>query len=306
MRPSAVVIVPLLVTCCLTAKAHGSFLRGDKPSSMCHGAAGWRITFEDEFNGNSLNASVWTARNNVTHGPTEKELYVSSAVSVEDGTLILTSKKEVVRDQQGKVYNFTSGWVDTEELKFQKFGRFEVKAKLPSYKAGRKGQWPDAWPAHWLMPNPSTSVPKDVCWPVGGEIDILETYEPTPTKNIFKKWQHYEEMFMSFHWATQCGHDLWNGGKGTRGIYSMPGESYSDEYHTYAVEWTNTSITWFVDGIQRNQIPQEGSPKSLVIPQDPFYMILNTALNPWSEADADSGYPLHHIIDRVTWCEPDQ
>lgn len=30
------------------------------------------------------------------------------------------------------------------------------------------------WPAHWLMPNPSTASPPNVCWPVGGEIDIME------------------------------------------------------------------------------------------------------------------------------------
>ena len=32
-------------------------------------------------------------------------------------------------------------------------------------------------------------------------------------------------------------------------------------------------------------------------------MILNTALNPWADADLDSGFPLEHIIDQVRWCQ---
>lgn len=68
----------------------------------------------------------------------------------------------------GKKFNFSSGWVDTEGRWFQQFGRFEVNASLPSREAT------GIWPAHWLMPNPATATPKDVCWPVGGEIDIME------------------------------------------------------------------------------------------------------------------------------------
>lgn len=51
---------------------------------------------------------------------------------------------------------------------FQRYGRFEVHAALPA--RNETG----TWPAHWLMPNPSTASPPNVCWPVGGEIDIME------------------------------------------------------------------------------------------------------------------------------------
>lgn len=64
-----------------------------------------------------------------------------------------------------------------------------------------------------------------------------------------------------------------------------------------------TQIEWFVDGVLRH-VRVTGSPPDLYIPQWPFYVILNTALTPWSSSEADVGYPLYHVVDRVTMCKP--
>ena len=84
------------------------------------------------------------------------------------GNLVLRTRRRSMTVPHGQQYNFTSGWVDTEGRWFQQFGRFEVNASLPAPEST------GVWPAHWLMPNPATATPKDVCWPVGGEIDIME------------------------------------------------------------------------------------------------------------------------------------
>lgn len=62
----------------------------------------------------------------------------------------------------GKKY--TSGWVDTQSKWSQVLGKWEIRAKLPF------GQ--GMWPAHWLMPD------YNVCWPMGGEIDIMVSRLP--------------------------------------------------------------------------------------------------------------------------------
>lgn len=67
----------------------------------------------------------------------------------------------------------------------QAFGRFEIRAKLPNPSSI------GIWPAHWLMPDPKTSVPPNVCWPVGGEIDIMEAVGGNS----------YNQVFGTFHWA---------------------------------------------------------------------------------------------------------
>ena len=58
-------------------------------------------------------------------------------------------------------YHYTSGWVSTEHKFSHRYGRFEIRAQLPSpLSVG-------IWPAHWLMPEPEASHPPNVCWPKG-------------------------------------------------------------------------------------------------------------------------------------------
>ena len=133
------------------------------------------VTFEDLFEGPALN-DYWTVAHNLTHGSYEKQLYIKDDVWVENGNLVVRTRKNRARSSNGTFYDFTSGWIEGSGKIFQQYGRFEVNASLPSASAGRAGMWPIAWPAAWLMPEPSTSKPPNVCWPVGGEIDIMEAY----------------------------------------------------------------------------------------------------------------------------------
>lgn len=118
------------------------------------GAQSWELTWEDDFLGSALN---------MTHGDKELQLYMAEQVSVRDGTLVLTTVKKPAM-YGAKEYQFVSGWVDTQSKISQTFGKIDVRAQLPN---------PDAqgiWPAHWLMPEKNAWN----CWPVGGEIDIME------------------------------------------------------------------------------------------------------------------------------------
>jgi beta-glucanase (GH16 family) len=272
--------------------------------SMCHGHDGWVVSFEDEFEHPELNQSNWVVFNNRTHGDVEKQLYMADEVQIENGSLVLTSRKQAVPLWSGKQsYNFTSGWVQSSGKRYQQFGRFEVRAKLPDPGAGRTGMWPVAWPAHWLMPEPTTSSPPNVCWPVGGEIDIMEGFYPRGGDNR----PDHTSIYMTYHWAKECGKDLYDG----KNEMFPPKASKRvpvdwTQFHTFTIEWNVTSITWFVDGTQHHQ-RVAGDPASLFIPQWPFYMILNTAIEPFDIQDgADSGFPIRHEIDRVTFCEKQQ
>ena len=168
--------------------------------SLCHDQAGWAITFEDLFEDPiGLNASNWHVAHNMTHGPTEKELYVAGGVEVRNGSLVLTTRKQHALGPQGQTYNFTSGWVESSGLRWQKRGRFEVRAKLPSPAVGREGMWPTAWPAHWLMPEPSQTSPPNICWPVGGEIDIMEGFRPRPGGDENRSL--HASVLQTYHWV---------------------------------------------------------------------------------------------------------
>jgi beta-glucanase (GH16 family) len=252
----------------------------------------WHITFHEEFTGTQLNSSNWIALDNKTHGTTEKELYLANNVRVENGTLILTTKEQkAIHSATQQRYNFTSGWVESKHKRSQKYGRFEVRAKLPSPDVGMPGQWPSAWPAHWLMPDDSS-----ICWPVGGEIDIMEAYRPTPSGQ--------GSVLMTYHWASTCNQDQWD-----RKFGKFPNTSnetvidWFHEYHTFGVEWKTDTIEWYIDGVIK-YVRTKDQPKGLFIPDTPFYMILNTAMEPWSNDDMMRGLPSEHIIDWVKWCQP--
>ena len=106
----------------------------------------WQLTWEEAFEGDSLNASRWTAKANESHCcPRELELYVPGAAAVADGVLAVTTRHEPLVGPDG-LYNYSSGWIDTKGKFSQRHGRWEANASLPSRVRG-------AWPAFWLMPD---------------------------------------------------------------------------------------------------------------------------------------------------------
>ena len=310
---------PPLLLLLLVSQLHASAAAG----VPCADSSAWEVSFVDEFDGDSLNASAWTIFDNRTHGDAdaEKQLYVRSAVTVRDGALRIATRRAPapgLRAPSGVLYNYSSGWVESRGKVFHTFGRVEVRAQLPSPAAGAlSGEWSEAWPAHWLMPEPSTSRPPNVCWPVGGEIDIMEGYRPRATKAGNSSSVDGDgggggggggggsgySVLQTYHWATACGADKDNG---THGTWPLPNDTRSDvdfqAWHTYAVEWTSTALAWFIDDAEVYR-RTAGEGEELFIPSDPFYVILNTALTPWTKS-GDPGFPVEHVIDSVVWCHP--
>ena len=85
-----------------------------------------------------------------------------------------------------KVFNYTSGWIDTKNHFSQMYGRFSANCSLPPHAAT------GIWPAFWLLPQ------SDQCWPTGGEIDVFE----------FLGGSFPDATWGSYHWGKKCGLDL--------------------------------------------------------------------------------------------------
>lgn len=249
---------------------------------LCVGVNGWTLTFIDNFD--SLNTSVWSAADNFTHSsypltPTaELQLYTRDNVYVEDGKLVLRTKYDPAAAAKygHNSRNYTSGWVESSSKTYihptvkvgfsQTFGRWEIRAKLPNPK------FPQIWPALWMMPEPKDTVPPNLCWPAGGEIDIMEMWGG----------KHNNRVQSSFHWTkaagkqpTNCG-STYDAAKGNLGFYPKTGISidWSANFHVWAFEWTSNSFKFFVDDI----LIGAADPTTIVVPHTPFYMIFNTAI----------------------------
>lgn len=76
-------------------------------------------------------------RDNETHcEPCEPQLYMTDAVALRGGSLILTTARaDNILGPSGVHFNFTSGWIDSKRSFSQKFGLFETRVLLPPQQA---------------------------------------------------------------------------------------------------------------------------------------------------------------------------
>lgn len=238
----------------------------------------WQPTFSEDFNYSSINGSNftknWNIRSNESHcEPCEPELYVASALSMDNDTLVVATARSHTLGPDGQIYNFTSGWVDTKGKFSQMYGLFEAKAKLPGQNST------GIWPAFWTLPESND------CWPTQGEIDVFEY-----TANFLTN-----DVFGSYRWGTSCGND--NQVLPGAGYPSSSGNTidWSADFHTFAVIWNSSSINFYVDG---NWYETKNSTK-VNLPTVPHYVILDTAIAWYWMPDSNAVYPATTVWDYV-------
>ncbi|WP_374948389.1 family 16 glycosylhydrolase [Mucilaginibacter sp.] len=200
--------------------------------------------FADEFNVNGVpNAANWAYENGGGGwGNSELEYYTPANAVVADGKLTITAKKEAMGGM-----DYTSTRLVSKGLQLARFGRIEVKARLP------KGT--GIWPAIWMMPQDS----KYGNWPKSGEIDIMEMVGFDPGNIHF-----------TVHNKTYFGANGQGGGK----VVS----SFNTDYHVYRVDWTPYALRGYVDGELIYTYANNGG-GSAVYPYDQnFFLILNVAV----------------------------
>ena len=103
----------------------------------------------------------------------------------------------------------------------------------------------------------------------------------------------------TYHWGHTCAVDQWDGEHGVYPNATQPKVNFSDELHVFAIEWNTTAISWFMDN-HLYYTRTAGKPPTLFIPNRPFHVILNTALDWWSPPDDSTPFPGYHMIDYVT------
>ncbi|WP_261376360.1 glycoside hydrolase family 16 protein [Gillisia sp. Hel_I_86] len=147
-------------------------------------------------------------------GNNEAEYYTTRTdnVIVENGFLKIIAKKE---DYEGA--NYTSARLKTQGKFDFKYGKVEVRAKLPSGGG--------TWPAIWMLGSNITTVG----WPACGEIDIMEHVG----NNVGR-------VSSAIHTPSSFGN--------TQNVGATNVSSVTSEFHVYGVEWTAQKIAFSIDG----------------------------------------------------------
>ncbi|BBH17342.1 endo-beta-galactosidase [Nocardioides baekrokdamisoli] len=190
----------------------------------------WACTFDDEFDGTSLDRSKWQVQTEFVSGSVHDgyACYIDdpAAVSVGGGTLHLTVRKTgTMRSCQGlpKPTPYIAGMVNTYHRFSQQYGRFEVRMKNTATVV------PGLHEAFWLWPDDRYVK---LNWPSTGEFDVVETYSLYP--HVGLPYLHYG--------ATD--NDGWIKGVNTQ--WTCAAER--GEWNTYTLEWDRKALTISMNG----------------------------------------------------------
>lgn len=234
---------------------------------------GWELTWNDEFDGTTLNNQNWEALNRRDSYNNEKQYYHPNQVAVAGGNLQLTAVN-VPRD--GKAYQ--SGLITSRDLFGP--GRFEARVDLPTSQG--------MWPAFWLNAN-------HVQWPLGGEIDILENRGSQPYLTS-----------SAYHWQTNpgpCCSDARYVFDEYMAFDANGPVDFHAGFHTYTAEWDETTVRYYVDG---NLFFTVTETVDRPIVETPKNIIVNLAVggNFGGDPDGSTVWPQTMFVDYVRVWQP--
>ncbi|NHJ47909.1 MAG: glycoside hydrolase family 16 protein [Asgard group archaeon] len=234
----------------------------------------WNLVLFDDFIGDTLNLSHWSY--NYPNGwPNDGHTHNHQAYMAEENVLIENSLLRLMGENSrhpnapdpewgwGKLlhYNYTAGCIHSRgKLNFTR-GYIEGRFKMPASRG--------FWPAFWMLKDQEVGLP---------EVDIIEVLTHN-TNNLYTtvhyghSWSDYD----SYGWLTTNLPDL------------------SADFHTYGVEISDESLTWFFDGksvgrVFKNEYWLERCTD--------LFIIINLAIGGWElEPDETTIWPAYFECD---------
>ena len=184
------------------------------------------------------------------------------------GRLAITAREEEFAGQ-----SYTSARIKTQGLFERTGGRFEARIQLPV------GQ--GLWPAFWLL---GADIDQ-VGWPACGEIDIMEY-----------RGQYPRQLVGTVHGPGYSGNNA------IGSTHTLAQGGFNLGFHDFAIEWDESSITWYVDGFVYHRVTPDDLPAGTRWVFDhPFFIILNVAVGGrWvGSPDASTVFPQTMLVDHV-------
>jgi beta-glucanase (GH16 family) len=191
-----------------------------EPTPSALPPAGYRLVFEEQFQGTSLDTSRWTA----LQEPRRDALSTPDAVTVSGGVLTTTTYTAA------GVHH--TGFLTTEDKFEARYGYFEARIRF--------NDSPGGWCAFWLAA-PTIGTPLGDPGRAGVEIDVVE-HRATDQGG----WDELADMVaLNINWDGYDEHK-----KNEQRVLALPdGSRVQGQWHTYGVLWTDAGYTFYVDGM---------------------------------------------------------
>lgn len=239
---------------------------------------GYTLAWSDEFYGSQIDSGNWTheiGTGSNGWGNQEWQYYTDRSENsrIENGMLVIEAKKENFGGS-----NYTSARLKTQGKRSFTYGKIEARMKMPT---GGNG----IWPAFWMLGDNITTVG----WPQCGELDILEMMEDPYT------------AIGAIHYGSSDPYIPDN----HVGSYTSA-TNLSDDFHVYGVEWDETRIRWYRDGVTfhvsaNSWAGLDAEQEVYPAPFDKdFFILLNFAVGAhWATEDPNLQFPQKFYIDYV-------
>ncbi|MEM6633686.1 MAG: glycoside hydrolase family 16 protein [Bacteroidota bacterium] len=237
----------------------------------------YQLVWADEFDTAEIDTTKWsfqigdgTEYGIPGWGNNELEYYTDREENafLDSGNLVI-----VAREEKFNNFSYTSARMRTKDLADWKFGRVEVKARLP------RGQ--GIWPAIWMLP--TQEVYGD--WPTSGEIDIMELVGHEPN---------------TVHGTIHFG-PAWPDNKFIGSPFVLESGEFYDEFHEFSIEWEMDQISFFVDGQSYFNVTKSTTSPHVYPFNQFFHLILNIAVGGnWpGPPDTSTEFPQRMEIDYI-------
>ena len=238
---------------------------------------GWDLVWNDEFDGTAIDFTKWEHEvNGQGGGNNELQYYTDRELNslIDDGKLVIRALKESFTGPDG-TREYTSARLRTKNKGDWKYGRFEIRAKLPL----GQGLWPAIWmlPTDWVYGG----------WAASGEIDIMELLGHDP-----------QRVHGTLHYGGEYPNNVHTGDS-----YKLSIGSFTSTFHIFTLEWEENEFRWYVDDIlYQTQNIWHSNGQQYPAPFDKrFHMLLNVAVGGnWpGDPDQTTTFPQTKIVDYV-------
>lgn len=280
----------VLVLCLLSGYLMAQESNPYKPDNNApHTMNGYKLVWSDEFNKSGKpDSTSWKyekgfVRNN------ELQWYQSDNATCSEGVLKIEGRREKILNPNYRMgskdwkrnrefASYSAASINTSGLHSWLYGRFEIRAKIPTGKG--------SWPAIWTL-----GIERE--WPSNGEIDLMEFYRISDIPSILA----------NAAWGTdRRSVAKWKGSHKPLTHFTENDVAWASKFHNWRMDWDKDFIRLYLDNELMNEIDlsQTINPDGFNPFHQPQYLLLNLALGGDNGGDPSlTVFPMVYEVDYV-------